>query len=111
MLSTQERFSEDVKAQISTVYECFQSIYQSIEDNSTGLNFVVLDPEKIHIRVYSDASFKNFCTNQSQLGFLLMFCDKNDNDNIIHWNSFRATRHSHSTEQTELLDLAALLPA
>ena len=38
-----------------------------------------------------------------------MLCDKDDNANIVHWHSSRATRRPHSTEQAELLALDTAL--
>ncbi|KAI0565265.1 integrase core domain protein [Gracilaria domingensis] len=74
-------------------------------ENLAQLRYVVLDPDTVHIRVYSDGSFQNLRQKHSQIGFIICLADGNDNINIVHWHSSRAPRRPCSTEQSQLMAL------
>lgn len=57
----------------------------------------------IHLRLYSDGSQQNLDNKHSQVGNIVGIADNNDNFNLVHWNSSRATRRAHSTEEFELM--------
>lgn len=64
-----------------------------IKENPTrGLVMKKLDKNSLHIRAYADSSFLNNNDMSSQLGFIVLLCDKYDNCNILHCASYKSRR-------------------
>lgn len=61
-------------------------------DPSRGLKMKKLDLQTLHIKVYSDAAFANNTDLSSQLGFIILLCDKHNNCNVINFSSHKSRR-------------------
>lgn len=57
-----------------------------------GLKMIKLDTQSIHIKAFSDSSFANNIDLSSQLGFIILLCDKFDNCNVIYYSSHKSRR-------------------
>lgn len=57
-----------------------------------GLKMKKLDTNSLHLKVFSDASFANNLDLSSQLGFIILMCDKNDDCNVIYFSSHKSRR-------------------
>ena len=57
-----------------------------------GLKMIKLDSDSLHIKVFSDSSFANNIDLSSQLGFIILLCDKYDNCNILYFSSHKSRR-------------------
>ncbi len=55
-----------------------------------------LDSECLRIRAFADASFATNHDHTSQLGHIVMLCDKQDNACIIHYASYKSSRVARS---------------
>jgi hypothetical protein len=76
-------------------------------DNSTrGLTFVPLDLKSLSLLIFIDASFANNKDLSSQIGFVIVLADGNNNANIIHWSSIKCKRVTRSVLASELYRLA-----
>lgn len=58
----------------------------------TCLSYGELDKESLHLRVYTDASFAGNDDLSSQLGFITLLCDKDDNTHILEYSSRKSKR-------------------
>lgn len=85
-----------------------EALQHASDQELTTLTYKPLDFATIHIRVFSDGSYQNLPDKHSQIGFIICISDKDDNCNITHWHSSRASRRPTSTDESELfaLDLA-----
>lgn len=54
-----------------------------------GLTFVFVDIKSSRLALFTDASFGNARNDKSQLGYLIVMADPNNNENIIHYASSR----------------------
>lgn len=70
-----------------------------------GLNFVPLNLDNVRLVLASEASFENAPGSKSQLGYVIMIFDDDNNCNIIHYGSNRCTRIARSVMADELHDL------
>lgn len=61
-------------------------------ERSRGLFMRKLDLNTVHVKVFSDAAFANNTDLSSQLGFICLLCDQNDNCNIINFSSHKSRR-------------------
>lgn len=75
---------------ISVLYSNFEAVHSSIESNALDFEFNILSRTKGHLRVYSDAAFKNRPTKHSQIGFCIILDIDGDHFNIALWPSCRA---------------------
>lgn len=71
-----------------------------------GLRMKKLDKKSLVIRAYSDSSFANNEDQKSQLGFIILLCDKFNNCNILHYNSYKAKRINRSVLGAEVYAFA-----
>lgn len=46
-----------------------------------------LDPNIVHFHVYTDGSFADNEDMSTQLGYIILMCDANENCNIIRFSS------------------------
>jgi hypothetical protein len=53
-----------------------------------------------------DASFVNNNNNSSQIGFIIVLADGNNNANIVHWSSIKYKRGTRSILASELYRMA-----
>lgn len=60
-----------------------------------NLRCVPLDFGTVHIGVFYDGSFQNLPAKQSQVGFVFLLADGDNNFNLFHWQSGRDTGQSH----------------
>ncbi len=49
-----------------------------------------MDPTTLQIRAYADASFSTNRDHTSQLGYIALLCDKNDNACMLHFASYKS---------------------
>ncbi len=55
-----------------------------------------LDPESLHVRAYTDASFSTNSNHSSQLAYILLLADKLDNACVLHYASYKSRRLARS---------------
>ncbi len=55
-----------------------------------------MDPIKLHIRAYAGASFSRNYDHTSQLGCIVLFCDKNGNAYVLHFASYKSRKVARS---------------
>jgi hypothetical protein len=77
-----------------------------INNQSRGLRFVKLDQDSLKIVIFTDSSFANNKDNTSQIGFVIVIADKDNNANIIHWSSIKCKRVTRSVLASELYAMA-----
>lgn len=56
-----------------------------------------LDRKSLTLKVFSDSSFANAAEKKSQLGFIVVLCDKTGKANVIHYESYKSKRVVRST--------------
>ena len=78
-----------------------QLTWQS-EHPDRGLRYVPLDLATLRVVVFTDSSFANNADLSSQIGFVVLFADKYNNANIIHWASIKCRRMTRSVLAAEL---------
>lgn len=71
------------------------------------LRFVRLDMDSLRIVTISDSSFNNAGNNYSQMGYLILLVDGNNNANIIQYSSKKCRRVTRSVMAAELLALVS----
>ena len=70
------------------------------------LKFPKLDPKRLRLQVYSDASYgKNF-DGSSQLGYIIFLADLNGNCQPLFWSSHKSKRVSRSVLGSETMTFA-----
>lgn len=57
------------------------------ETSEHELNFIQIDMSTVRLALFTDASFANTDSHRSQLGFVLLMVDDNNDANIIHYGS------------------------
>ena len=78
-----------------------QLTWQS-EHPDRGLRYVPLDLATLRVVVFTDSSFANNA-DSSQIGFVVLFADKYNNANIIHWASIKCRRMTRSVLAAETI--------
>lgn len=72
-----------------------------------GLRFVKLKMEgKLRVIGFTDASFANNGDSSSQIGFVIVLADEDDNANILHYSSTKCKRVTRSVLASELYAMA-----
>ena len=74
---------------------------------SMVLKYHKLDINSLHIRVYSDASFASNEDNSSQLGYIIMLADRNDNVHVLSYCSKKSKRIVRSIMAGEVFAFSA----
>ena len=77
-----------------------------LDKKNRGLRFVPLDLETLKLVVFADASFANNPDGSSQIGFIIVLADGNNNANIVHFSSLKCKRVTRSILASELISLA-----
>ena len=73
-----------------------------IDNPKRGLKYVRLDRDSLKLIVFTDSSFANNKDYTSQIGYVIVLADKNDNANILHWSSTKCRRITRSVLASEL---------
>ena len=71
-----------------------------------GLTFVKLDTRTLRIVAFTDSSFANNKDLSSQIGYVIVLADAQNNANIIHWQSIKCRRVTRSVLASELYALS-----
>ena len=94
-----------------------QRLQWQMDNPQRGLKFVKLDQESLRLIVFTDGSFANNRDYSSQIGYVIVLADKDQNANILHWSSTKCKRITRSVLASELyamvngFDMAASLKA
>ena len=75
-----------------------------IEHKGKGLTFVKLTGQ-LRLITFTDSSFVNNKDQSSQIGYVTVLADDNNNCNIIHWSSVKCKRVTRSVIASELYAL------
>jgi hypothetical protein len=67
---------------------------------------VPLDINSLSLLVFTDASFANNKDLSSQIGLVIVFIDRNQSVNILHWSSIKYKQVTRSVLASELYALA-----
>jgi hypothetical protein len=92
-------------------------IQWQIENSGRGLKFVKLDKNTLKLIVFTDSSFANNRDYTSQIGYVVILADQDNNANILHWSSTKCRRVTRSVLASELyamsnsVDMAASIKA
>ena len=73
---------------------------------SRGLRQKKLDRDSLHIIVCTDAAFATNLKSMSQLGYLILLCDKDKNCNILQFKSYKSRRAARSILGAEIYSFA-----
>lgn len=73
-----------------------------IDNPTRGLKFVKLDKDSLKLLVFTDSSFANNKDLSSQIGYVIVMADNNNQANIIHWSSIKCKRVTRSVLASEL---------
>ena len=76
------------------------------EHSSRGLLQQPLYRDSLSLKIYSDAAFANNPNYRSQLGFLVLLCDKTNRCNIVHFSGYHARRVTRSVLGAEVYAFA-----
>lgn len=74
------------------VRELNKAIKYAHSTKDLGLTYGPLSRETLHLRAYSDASFANNDDLSSQLGYIVMLCDGDNNCHVLSYSSKKARR-------------------
>jgi hypothetical protein len=75
------------------------------KNNKQGLKFIKLDLNTLKVVAFTDSSFANNNDHSSQIGFVIVLADGNNNANIVHWSSIKCKRVTRSVLASELFAL------
>jgi hypothetical protein len=67
---------------------------------------VLLDISSLSLLVFTDASFTNNKDLSLQIGFVIVFTDRNQSVNILYWSLIKCKRVTRSVLASELYALA-----
>ena len=70
------------------------------------IQYAKLDLDSVHLRVYTDAAFGTNNDSTSQIGFVILLCDKEDNAHILDYASKKARRVVRSIMGGEFIAFA-----
>jgi hypothetical protein len=73
-----------------------------LDNPDRGLRFVPLDLASLRVAVFTDSSFANNSDMTSQIGYVAVIVDKNNQANIVHWASVKCRRVTRSVLASEL---------
>ena len=78
-----------------------------IQNHPLSLRFPKLDTSSVRICGFSDAAFANNRDLTSQLGMVILLCDKQSNCALIHYSSWKCSRVTRSVLAAETYAFAA----
>ena len=70
------------------------------------LTFIPLDLNSLSLLVFIDTSFVNNKDLSSQIGFIIVLTDHNQDINILYWSSIKCKQVTHSVLVSKLYALA-----
>ena len=76
--------AQAVDPQEENVKQLNKRIQWQIDNAARGLTFVPLDLNSLSLLVFTDASFANNRDLSSQIGFVLVLTDRNQDANILY---------------------------
>lgn len=97
---TEENISEDDIKKINKVVKTAKKY------SMRGLTQQKLDISTLRVVVYSDAAFATNSDHTSQLGYVVLLCDGNNNCNILHFSSSKSKRVARSVLGSEIYAFA-----
>lgn len=77
-----------------------------MDNADRGIKFVKLEINTLRIVVFTDASFANNADLTSQIGYVIVLADSNNDANIIHWSSVKCKRITRSVLASGLYGMA-----
>lgn len=83
-----------------------RTVKQLQETPKLGLKMQKLDIDSLHLKVFSDSSFANNKDLSSQLGYIVLLCDKHSRCNILHFSSHKSRRVVRSVLGAEMYSFA-----
>jgi hypothetical protein len=98
--------AQAVDPQEENIKQLNKRIQWQIDNAARGLTFVPLDLNSLSVMVFTDASFANNRDLSSQIGFVIVLTDRNQDANILHWSSIKCKRVTRSVLASELYALA-----
>ena len=84
----------------------FLNKYLDQQRNNNGLTFVKLDLQTLRVIAFTDSSFANNRDHSSQIGYVIVLADADNNANIVHWQSIKCRRVTRSVLASELYALS-----
>ena len=76
------------------------------DNQSRGLRFIHIDMKTARLMVFTDASFAGNKDLSSQIGYVIVLADIDNNANILHWSSTKCKRVTRSVLASELYAMA-----
>jgi hypothetical protein len=98
--------AQAVDPQEENVKQLNKRIQWQIDNATRGLTFVPLDLNSLSVMAFTDASFANNKDLSSQIGFVIVLTDRNQDANILHWSLIKCKRVTRSVLASELYALA-----
>jgi hypothetical protein len=77
-----------------------------IDNSNRGLRFVKIDLRTAQLYAFVDASFANNKDSSSQIGYIIVLADAQNNANILHWSSTKCKRITRSVLASEMYGMA-----
>ena len=105
----QAAFALSYAAQITEpTYEDAQYLNRCLswQMEAKGLTFVNTDVKTLRAVAFTDSSFANNKGLSSQIGYVIVLADAQNNANIIHWQSIKCRRVTRSVLASELYALS-----
>ncbi|EED20730.1 conserved hypothetical protein [Talaromyces stipitatus ATCC 10500] len=76
------------------------------DNPNRGLRFVKIDLRTAQLYAFVDASFANNKDSSSQIGYIIVLADAQNNANILHWSSTKCKRITRSVLASEMYGMA-----
>ena len=105
----QAAFALSYAAQITEpTYEDAQYLNRCLswQMEANGLTFVNTDVKTLRVVAFTDSTFANNKDLSSQIGYVIVLADAQNNANIIHWQSIKCRRVTRSVLASELYALS-----
>ena len=90
---TESQYYTDPKLQIRYIN---RTIRRLKKNSCLALRYPKLKDNRLHIRVYSDASYANNSDGSSQHGHIIFLCDRSNLCQPLYWSSHKAKQVSRS---------------
>lgn len=89
-----------------TIKNLNKRIYWQMNNPDRCLTFKPLNLSTVKLVVFTDASYANNRDMSSQIGYVIVMMDDNDNANLVHWTSIKCNRITRSVLAAELYAMA-----
>ena len=100
-----EYYYTNCRNQNMTITDLYNK-YLDQQRNNNGLTFVKLDLQTLRVIAFTDSSFANNRDHSSQIGYVIVLADADNNANIVHWQSIKCRRVTRSVLASELYALS-----